>query len=649
MAGSSPRSLVRTPLVALALVVLLIGAVQATNGNSVARAVDEPVIISLTPSTGSAGTLVQIYGANLGDATEVLFGTEEATFTQASPSRINAVAPPNVLGDVNVSVTTPNGTSVASEDSEFTYVAGPVVTSISPSAGRPGTIVTVSGSGFTGATSVNFGGVILNPSVLNDGQLTVTAPTFNAGTVVHVRVTTPKGTSLATDADKYTYLPGPTVTSVTPSIGSAGTPVTITGNGFTGATVVQFGANNVVATVVSDTVVTAIAPAGAAGSTVDVRVVTGYGPSPVSANAKFTYASGPVITSLSPSSGNAATLVTITGTGLTNASLVSFGGTFATPISVTDSTVTVSAPSRPLGTVNVTITTPLGTSPVSAAAQFTYTGIPVITSISPSTGTQGTVVTISGSGFVGATNVTFDGISADFDVITNGQMVATAPVNSPGASNVRVTTPAGISDVTLATIFTYIGGGPVLPVVTDVTPSSGTAGTTVVIDGSGFSGATSVSFGGTLAVPVSVTGTTITVVAPARSPGTVVVVVTTPNGSSSASSPYTFTYLSQGNDQTITYTLNFRWSLVVWLGPHGADIDDALSGELPSTAVLSDVFDLVSAIYRWNGTQQRWEANFPAAGNVPGANDFTVFDYGVAYWIAIDTNGSFDWTVPLAD
>lgn len=642
----SPRSLVQTPLIAVALVALLLGVIQVSNGSSIARAVDEPDIHSLTPSSGSAGTLIQIFGDNLSGATAVHFGAESATFTQVSPSRINAIAPPNVLGDVNVSVTTPNGTSVATDDSEFTYVAGPVVTALSPNAGRPGTIVTVLGSGFSAATSVNFGGVFLTPSILNDGQLTVAAPFFSVGTVVHVRVTTPVGTSLATDNDEFTYLPGPTVTSVTPSVGSAGTQVTITGSGFTGATVVQFGANNVVPTVVSDTVVTAIAPAGALGATVDVRVVTTNGPSPTSDNAKFTYAAGPVITSISPSTGSAATIVTITGTGLTNASLVSFGGTLATPLTVTDSTVTVSAPSRPLGTVNVTITTPLGTSAISAAAQFTYTGIPVITNVSPSTGTQGTVVTLTGSGFVGATSVTFDGVSADFDVITNLQIVVTAPVNSAGASNVRVTTPAGISDVTASTIFTYTSGA-VLPVVTGVTPSSGTTGTTVVISGTGFTGATSVSFGGTLAVPISATSTTITVNAPSRSAGTVVVVVTTPNGSSSASSPHTFTYLSQGGTQTIDYTLNFRWSLIVWLGPHGADIDDALSGDLPSTVVLSDVFDLVTAIYRWNGTQQRWEANFPGAGNIPGANDFTEFDYGVAYWIAIDTNGTFNWRVPL--
>ncbi len=728
MSRSRSRQFVQTPILVLAMVAMVLGTMTLAQGSSVARAIDPPEVSILTPDSGSAGTSVQIYGSNLAGATSVEFGGAAASFIQISSSRIQAIAPTHALGEVDVIVTTAGGESLATEDSVFEYIAGPIVTGLSPNSGRPGTLVTVSGSGFSGATSVNFGGVALTPSVFNDSQLTVAAPTFAVGSVVNVRVTTPSGTSIATNADRFTYLPGPTVTDVAPSAGSAGTQVTISGSGFTGATVVQFGANNVVATVISDGTVTAFAPAGAAGTTVDVRVVTANGPSPVSPDAKFTYATGPIVTSLSPVSGNAATLVTILGSGFTNASSISFGGTNATPVTVTDSVITVSAPVRPLGTVNVTVTTPLGTSLAHSLAQFTYTGIPVITSLSPSTGTIGTTVTITGSGFVGATSVTFDGVSAVFTVVTNGQIVATAPTNTPGSSNVRVTSPTGISDLNGASIFTYTGLGN-LPVITSVSPATGTSGTTVTINGSNLSGATSVSFGGTLAVPVVVNSGQIVVTAPSRAPGTVILVVTTPNGSStstaftfaytgatalpaitsisptsgtagttvtingtnfsgatlvsfggtlavpsfvsstqivvtapsrapgvvtvivttpngsSTSTAFTFTYMGSG--ETITYTLNFRWSLIVWLGPHGANIETALKGELPSTAVLTNVYQYVSAIFRWNGTLQKWEASFPGSANIPGANDFTVFDYGVAYWVATDTNGSFPWTVPV--
>jgi IPT/TIG domain len=75
----------------------------------------------------------------------------------------------------------------------------------------------------------------------------------------------------------------PSVTAVSPSTGLAagGTNVTISGNGFTGATAVTFGGTAATAVVVvSASTITATSPAKAAG-TYDVRVTTPKGVSPV--------------------------------------------------------------------------------------------------------------------------------------------------------------------------------------------------------------------------------------------------------------------------------------------------------------------------------------------------------------------------------
>jgi hypothetical protein len=83
----------------------------------------------------------------------------------------------------------------------------PTVTSVNPTSGpvAGGDTVTVTGSGFTGAIGVSFGTVAAsNLVVANDNQLTVTSPPAAAGTV-HVSVTTPAGTSVATQADQFTY------------------------------------------------------------------------------------------------------------------------------------------------------------------------------------------------------------------------------------------------------------------------------------------------------------------------------------------------------------------------------------------------------------------------------------------------------------
>jgi len=81
----------------------------------------------------------------------------------------------------------------------------PTVTGVSPDTGPGGTKVTVTGTGFTGATRVNFGRApALYLAVSSDTQLTATAPPAVGG-AVNVTVTTPAGTSPATSADHFTY------------------------------------------------------------------------------------------------------------------------------------------------------------------------------------------------------------------------------------------------------------------------------------------------------------------------------------------------------------------------------------------------------------------------------------------------------------
>ena len=95
--------------------------------------------------------------------------------------------------------------------------------------------MTVSGSGFTGATTVYFGTSRVTTTIsVNAGgtQLTVKSPPGTAGTSVNVRVVTPGGESAAVTADLFTY--GPIITSLSRSSGpvGGGTKVTITGAGF---------------------------------------------------------------------------------------------------------------------------------------------------------------------------------------------------------------------------------------------------------------------------------------------------------------------------------------------------------------------------------------------------------------------------------
>jgi hypothetical protein len=112
-------------------------------------------------------------------------------------------------------------------------------------------------------------------------------------------VTTGAGTSATSSADEFTYQapapPRPAITSVSPSSGSAGDTVTVTGTSFGGGTV-TFGLNEVPADQASctNTSCTVTVPRGNASSTVDVRVDTAGGRSPrVEPADQFTYGGAP--------------------------------------------------------------------------------------------------------------------------------------------------------------------------------------------------------------------------------------------------------------------------------------------------------------------------------------------------------------------
>ncbi len=81
--------------------------------------------------------------------------------------------------------------------------AAPTVGSIFPNTALAGTTVTIYGSGFQGATAVYFGDVAVPFTIVSDREIAAVSPSAADGSVVHVRVVTPYGTSPETPADKF--------------------------------------------------------------------------------------------------------------------------------------------------------------------------------------------------------------------------------------------------------------------------------------------------------------------------------------------------------------------------------------------------------------------------------------------------------------
>ncbi|MCX4452335.1 IPT/TIG domain-containing protein [Streptomyces sp. NBC_01728] len=406
----------------------------------------------------------------------------------------------------------------------------PVVTSLNPNQGPTtgGNSVTITGTGFTGATTVAFGTVSASFVVNSSTQITATAPAQPAGSVA-VTVTTPgSGTS---NGVTYTYVTVPVVTGLNPNQGrtTGGNSVTITGTGFTGATTVAFGAVSASFVVNSSTQITATAPAQPAGSVAVTVTTPGSG---TSNGVTYTYVTVPVVTGLNPNQGptTGGNSVTITGTGFTGATTVAFGAVSASFVVNSSTQITATAPAQPAGSVAVTVTTP--GSGTSNGVTYTYVTVPVVTGLNPNQGptTGGNSVTITGTGFTGATTVAFGAVSASFVVNSSTQITATAPARSAGSVAVTVTIPGG--GTSNGVTYTYV----TVPVVTGLNPNQGrtTGGNSVTITGTGFTGATTVAFGVASASFVVNSSTQITATAPAACAETVNITVTTPAGTSNA-------------------------------------------------------------------------------------------------------------------
>ena len=217
----------------------------------------------------------------------------------------------------------------------------------------------------------------------------------------------------------------------------------------------------------------------------------------------FALPPSPVIVSFAPLSGPVGTSVTITGTDLGAATVLTFNGVSALPATSNTATQIVALVPVTATTGKISVTTAGGS--YTTASNFTIT--PGVTSFSPISGLEGTTVTITGTGLLSATSVKFNGVSAAMPLTsdTATQIVAVVPIGAT-TGKISVTTAAG-TGTSLAN-FTVLAG------ITSFAPSKGAIGASVTITGTTLGGATFVRFNGLAGAISSNTATQIVAVVP---------------------------------------------------------------------------------------------------------------------------------------
>ena len=409
-----------------------------------------PAISALSPSgSGGAfgwyGSAMVITGYNLTGATKVSFGgVPAALFTVTSPTSINAVIANGASGAA--SVTTPTGTATFAG---FTYFYDPKIISFTPKAAGPGQAVTITGADLTNTYSIMFGNVATsNFHVDSRNQITATVPDVpTIGPYGTIKIIAVEGEY---PADGFTFLPKPAITSFTASSTATGMTLTLTGTGFTGATKVMIGTVNAKSfTINSDKQITAVIGAGVSGI-IYVESAGGTG-----TGGPFAGYPTPVITTFSPKEAPSQATVVITGTGFKGATKVMFN-TISAKSFVVNSDTQISAVVGAGESGLITVQTPGGSATVGV---FNYDPPPVITSISPTSGTTQTKIFVTGNNFGGLTKVSFGGVpAASFQL--SSPTTLTATVGNGASGDVLVTTVSGTAKLSGFTYVPKIGNTP---------------------------------------------------------------------------------------------------------------------------------------------------------------------------------------------
>lgn len=468
-------------------------ALDNTGGSATATFTVTPSI-TLSVALGRGGTAVTVTGTGFVPTSTVLIKFNTTVLlnapTDSAGGFVQAITIPYVpRGVYMVSANDTQGRTATA-----TFTVTPLI-AISPGAGSAGTLVTVTGSGFTGNTAVSlfFGG-----SQMTTVPSTVFTDTFGAFTASFVVPLVTLGGWIVRAQDTSGYSSTATFTvglNLVFSVarGTVGTVVTINGLGFAPISRITFTFDAIVLPTTPSTIITDILGIFQASFVIPESIGQNHliVVNDSAGNRVSTAFTVDESISLNPISGDIGTTVVVTGTGFRQTNFVTI--TF-------DSNIVVTVPNpvetNSLGSfiasfivpvVNPGARTVRATDNIGNLATATFTVTPSI-ALSVATGRGGTTTTITGTGFASLSTVT-----VKFD----GNAILTAPTDSTGWFRQAITVPlvsAGAHTIQVVDAENQIATATfmVTPTFT-LSRTSGTVGAVVTVTGVGFSAVSNIT------------------------------------------------------------------------------------------------------------------------------------------------------------
>lgn len=467
-----------------------------------------PSISGVNPTAAGVGRSITLTGSGLSAVTQVHFDGTQGSIQSKTASRIVVNVPNGATsGNLTASIIGYTTSGIF-----FRVIPAPTITDIIPGSAVAGTILTISGTGFSasGINTLSFNNSgTTNGTVINDNIILVTVPD-NASTG-YITLSNLGGNTTSS----IQFLAQPSLTgNFNPYNMGAGATITIFGKNLFNPTLVTF--DNNIATSFSyqsPTHMIAVIPNISSLSPLQVKVTTDGGTSNI---VLYTIVGAPSISSIAPGSAKLGDVITVNGD---NFSLFSnnvlVNGATANHVALSKTVMLVTVPgncTQAIGNIQVqNVGNQFLASPNNfASSPSNFSVIPSLTAIrhicnltSITSAVQGALLRIEGANFIsGNTQVFFNtglgSISTGFGVcsfqftsFSSGLAYVLVP-NTATTGNVTVKTNGGTSLPTFLTIIPP-------PIISGFSPLTGVASTVITISGSEFYTVSGVAINGTSA------------------------------------------------------------------------------------------------------------------------------------------------------